>query len=180
MTFRIGFSSAAVAIILSATASAALASGSSSATISPHTVGTAPASVTVLAPVTLTKTPDMAFGQVVRPSNANTNTVILNVNDAVSITGAGNGALIASPTTSAKFNINAPSGTTYTTVQTLSFAQTGLLNISPSLPVATTGVLGTIPVAGVQEIRYGGQFDMNASTTAQSYTGTLSVTVNYN
>ena len=172
MTFRIGFSSAAVAIILSATASAALASGSVSAT--------APASVTVLAPVTLTKTQDMAFGQVVRPSNANTNTVILNVNDAVSITGAGNGALIASPTTSAKFNINAPSGTTYTTVQTSSFAQTGLLNISPSLPVATTGVLGTIPVAGVQEIRYGGQFDMNASTTAQSYTGTLSVTVNYN
>ena len=110
MTFRIGFSSAAVAIILSATASAALASGSVSAT--------APASVTVLAPVTLTKTQDMAFGQVVRPSNANTNTVILNVNDAVSITGAGNGALIASPTTSAKFNINAPSGTTYTTVQT--------------------------------------------------------------
>ena len=46
--------------------------------------------------------------------------------------------------------------------------------------MATTGVLGTIPAAGVQEIRYGGQFDMNASTTAQSYTGTLSVTVNYN
>ena len=44
----------------------------------------------------------------------------------------------------------------------------------------TTGTLGTIPAAGVQEIRYGGQFDMGSATPAQAYTGTLSVTVNYN
>ena len=38
----------------------------------------------------------------------------------------------------------------------------------------------TIGAAGTQEIRYGGQFDMTPATTAQAYTGTLAVTVNYN
>ena len=48
--------------------------------------------------------------------------------------------------------------------------------------MATSGTLGTISGAngGSQEIRYGGQFDITAATAAQNYTGTLTVTVNYN
>jgi hypothetical protein len=160
------------AAALSALASGALAAGSVSAT--------APASVTVLSPTTLTKTQDMLFGQVVRPSNANTNTVTLDVNNTVTLGGAGNGSIVASTTSSAKFNIIAPAGTTYATTQALTFVQTGLTNIGASLPVATTGSLGTVPLSGVQEIRYGGNFDMGSATPAQAYTGTLSVTVNYN
>src|SRR5690349_11801808 len=118
MNFRMGLRTAAIAAALSGLGGAALASGSASAT--------APASVTVLSPTTLTKTQDMQFGQVVRPSNANSNTVTLDVNDTVTLSGTGNGAVVASTTSSAKFNIVAPAGTTYTTTQGLSFVQTGL------------------------------------------------------
>jgi hypothetical protein len=172
MTFRTIALAASAAIAFSALATSAFASGS--------VTGTANASVTVLSPVTVTKTQDLAFGQIVRPSNANTNTVVLDSNNNVTVSGSGNGSTVASTTTSAKFNITAPAGTTYTTTQTLSFTQTGLTNVAASLPAAQSGTLGTIPAGGVQGLNYGGQFDMNSATTPQAYTGTLSVTVNYN
>jgi hypothetical protein len=172
MTIRSGLATTALTVALTSLATAALASGSVSAT--------APASVTIIAPVSLAKTQDMQFGQIVRPSNANTNTVTLDANDTVTLTGTGNGSLIASTTSSAKFNLTAPAGTTYSTVQSLGFTQNGLTNPQPSLPTATNGVLGTVPASGLQELRYGGTFDMNNATPAQAYTGTISVTVNYN
>jgi hypothetical protein len=172
MNMRTALLAAGVAIAATSVASAAFAAGSVSAT--------APATVTIISAVTLTKTQDMAYGQVVRPSNGNTNTVTLDANDTVTLSGGGNGSLIASTTLSAKFNLNAPPATTYTTTQQLNFTQTGLTNVAAALPVATTGTLGVVPVSGIQELRYGGQFDMSSSTPAQAYTGTLSVTVNYN
>jgi hypothetical protein len=172
MTFGMMMRTSALVLALGSLAGAACAAGSVSAT--------APASVTVLSPISLAKTQDMQFGQVVRPSNANTNTVTLDANDSVTLGGGGNGSLVASTTLSAKFNLQAPAGTTYSTTQQLTFTQTGLTNIAASLPTATAGVLGTVPAAGIQELRYGGQFDMTSATPAQAYTGTLSVTVNYN
>jgi hypothetical protein len=172
MKFRNALLAAGGVITAAAAASTALASGSVQAT--------APASVTVLSPVSLTKTQDMAFGQIVRPSNANTNTVTLDTNDTVTLSGAGNGSVVTSTTTSAKFNLTAPAGTTYTTAQQLTFNQTGLTNIAAGNPAATTGTLGTVPAAGIQELRFGGQFDITSATPAQPFTGTLTVTVNYN
>jgi len=172
MNIRTALLATGVAVAAASMSPAALAAGAVTAT--------APASATIISAVTLTKTQDMQFGQIVRPSNANTNTVTLDANDTVTLSGGGNGAFIASTTLSAKFNLNAPPGTTYSTVQSLNFTQVGLNNVAPSLPVASAGVLGTVPAAGIQEIRYGGQFDMGAATPPQTYTGTLSVTVNYN
>lgn len=172
MTTRKILIAAVSAAAMSALASAACAAGSVSAT--------APASVTILSPATLTKTQDLVFGQIVRPSNANTNTVVLDANNLVTLTGSGNGSIVASTTRSAKFNVAAAAGVTYSTTQTLSFTQTGLTNVAPSLPTTTSGSPGVIPTGGIQEIRYGAQFDMNASTPAQTYNGTLNVTVNYN
>jgi len=172
MNIRTALLATGAAIAATAIASSAFAAGSVSAT--------APASVTVISAVTLTKTQDMQFGQIVRPSNASTNTVTLDANDTVTLSGGGNGSTIASTTLSAKFNLNAPPATTYTTTQQLNFTQAGLTNVAPSLPVATAGVLGTVPAAGIQELRFGGQFDVSSATPAQAYTGTLSLTVNYN
>jgi hypothetical protein len=172
MTIRNALLAAGAAAVGVSIASAALAAGSVQAT--------APASVTVLSPISLTKTQDMQFGQIVRPSNASSNTVTLDANDNVTLTGAGNGSAIASTTQSAKFNLLAPAGTTYTTTQQLSFTQTGLTNVQASTATATTGTLGTEPLAGIQELRFGGSFDITSATPAQPYTGTLSVTVNYN
>ena len=173
MTIRNVLIAAGATLALSALATSALASGSVQAT--------ANATLTVLSPTTVSKTQDMVFGQIVRPSSG-TNTVTLDTNDTVTISGGGNGSVVNSTTSSAKFNVVASAATTFTTTQTLTFVQTGLTNISPSTPVATSGTLGSIPGTngGTQEIRYGGQFDITAATTAQNYTGTLTVTVNYN
>jgi len=170
MKMRNALIAAGSAIALSAIATASLAG-----TVSANAVATA----TILSPVTITKTQDMAFGQIVRPSNASPNTVVLNTSDTVSLTGAGNGSLIASPTTSAKFNISSVAATTYTLTTTLTFTTAGLTGVAPGTPVATSGTLGTIPAGGTQEIRFGGQFDIDATTPPATYTGTLAVTVNY-
>jgi uncharacterized protein YaiE (UPF0345 family) len=171
MSIRNSLIAAGAALALSALATGALASGIVSTS--------ANASVTVVSPTTITKTQDMAFGTVVRPTTG-ANTVTLDTSDHVTLTGAGDGLLINSTTSSAKFNITVQAATTYSLAQTLTFAQAGLTNIAPSTAVATTGTLGTIPAAGTQEIRYGGQFDVTAGTTAQNYTGSLAVTVTYN
>ena len=173
MNIRNAVIAAGSAIALSALATSASATGSVSTA--------ANATATVLSPVTIVKTQDLVFGQVVRPSGAGASTVTLDTGDAVSIvnTGGANGSTVTSTTSSARFNITAPANTTYTTTQTLGFVQAGLTNVAPSLPVASAGTLGAIPAGGVQEIRYGGTFDMTSATTAQNYTGTLSVTVNY-
>lgn len=170
MNIRSTLIAAGAALALSVTASGAFAAGSVSAN--------AGASVTVVAPVTLTKTQDMIFGTIVKPTTG-TNTIILNTADLVTKTGAGDGSIIASATKSARFDITVAAATTYTTTQTLTFTSPGLLAISASAPVAASGTLGTIPAAGTQTIIYGGQFDIDASTPAQAYTGTLAVTVNY-
>jgi uncharacterized protein DUF4402 len=172
MKFRYSLVAAGSAIALATMATSALASGSISTT--------APASVSVLSPTNITKTQNLVFGQVIRPSNANANTVTMDANDTVTLTGTGNGSAVASTTSSAKFDVTAPVGTTYATTQSLTFTQTGLTNIGASTATTTNGSPGVIPASGIQEIRFGGQFDMTASTPAQNYTGTLSVTVNYN
>ena len=175
MNIRNVLIAAASAVTLASMATGALAAGTATAT--------APASVTVLSPVSLTKTQNMVFGSVIRPSSVGTSTVAMDANGAITVTntGGGNGSAIAGTTTAAKFDLTAQAGITYTTTQTLAFTQAGLTSISASAPVATTGTLGTIPGGGgTQELRFGGQFDMTSATTAQGYTGTLSVTVNYN
>lgn len=172
MKLRNRLVAAASAIAVTALAGSAFAAGSLNAS--------AVSSVTVVSPTTLTKTQDMAFGTVVRPSGASGNTTfILDTLGNVTKTG-GDGSIVASTTSSAKFNISTIAAINYTTSQVLTFAPAGLINIAASAPVATTGTLGQVPANGTQEIRYGGQFDVTPTTAPQTYTGTLAVTVNYN
>jgi hypothetical protein len=161
----------AIALILSATA--ASAGGTLTAV--------APASVTVLAPVTFQATQGLNFGAVTRPSNSGSNTITLDATSSnVTLTGAGDGARAAGSVSVAKFSVMGPAGITYTTTQSLVFAQPGLTKVSASLPVPASGALGVIPASGVQELRLGGAFELSAGTPAQAYTGSLTVTVSYN
>jgi hypothetical protein len=98
----------------------------------------------------------------------------------VTISGAGDATHPASTVTAAKFDLIGQAGVTYSTTQSLTFAQPGLANVSVTAPVASTGTLGVIPPSGVQEIRFGGAFDLSSATPTGAYTGALSVTVNYN
>jgi hypothetical protein len=150
----------------------AIAGGSISAT--------AAASVTILAPVTLTAIQGIDFGALTRPSNASVNTVALDTAGNLTISGSGDAARAASTPALARFNLVGQAGVTYSTTQSLTFAQAGLTNVSATAPLAANGALGIIPPSGVQELRFGGAFDLSAATPVQSYSGALSVTVNYN
>ena len=171
MAFRNILLASAAALALSTVATGALAAGSLQAS--------AVSSVTVVSPTTLTKTQDMAFGTVVRPSGANGNTTFkLDTNNNVTATG-GDGSVVASTTTSAKFNLTTIAAiTTYSTTQTLTFLPAGnLINVS-----ATPATIVQTPLAanGTTTLSFGGQFDVTPTTVPQTYTGTLAVTVNYN
>jgi hypothetical protein len=180
MTIRNALLAAGSIVALSAFAGGAFAAGSVQAT--------ANATLTVLSPTTLTKTQDMLFGTVTRPS-AGTTVVSLDTADTVTVanSGGGDGTVVSSTTSSAKFNLTSAAGISYTTTQVLTFAQTGLTNITATTPAVNTGVLGTLGTpgggagsGGTQILSVGGGFTMTAATQAQPYTGTLTVTVNYN
>jgi hypothetical protein len=141
---------------------------------------TAPVSVTILAPVTLEATQALAFGAVTKPSGTAGNTVSLDASGNVAITGSGDASHPASVATAAKFALLGQAGTTYSTSQTLSFDQAGLGHPSATAPVPSNGTLGVIPASGAQELRFGGAFELSSATPTGSYTGSLSVTVNYN
>lgn len=159
----------------SALAISALAGAASAATVS----ASASASVTVISPTTITKTQDLVFGTVVRPTSG-TNTITMGTNDVVAISGAGNGSVIASTTSAAKFTLASQAAITYTLAPTLTFVQSGLTNITVGTPTVSTGSLGTLGANGSQDIKYGASFDMGVATVAQNYTGTLTVVVTYN
>ena len=170
MNIRNGLIAAASALAL-----AALATGASAGTVS----ATANATATVISPTTITKTQDMVFGSLVRPT-VGTTTFTLDSSDHVTAGTNGNGTVVASTTSSAKFNIASQGLINYTLAPTLTFTQAGLTNITVG-PVATTsGTPGQVPAGGTQEIRYGASFDVGIATTPQAYTGTLSVVVTYN
>lgn len=159
------------ALALAAAPTAALA-GSVSAT--------ATVSVNILAPVTLQATQGLSFGAVTKPGNAGANIVTLDPDGKVTVTGTGDATHPAGGVSAAKFSLIGQPGMTYSTSQSLTFAQSGLSNVTVSAPVAGNGTLGVIPATGAQELRYGGGFELSAATPLGAYTGALSVTVNYN
>ncbi|HLZ75822.1 DUF4402 domain-containing protein [Phenylobacterium sp.] len=161
------------ATVLALSATAASAGGTLTAV--------ATASVTVLAPVTLQATQGLDFGAVTKPGNAGANTITLDAaSNLVTLTGTGDATKVAGAVSVAKFSIVGPAGVTYTTTQNLTFAQPGLTKVSASAPVPASGALGVIPASGMQELRFGGAFDLSAATPVQAYSGSLTVTVSYN
>lgn len=142
---------------------------------------TASASVTILAPVTIQSTQGLDFGAVTKPANIGANTITLDANsNTVTLSGPGDGARAAGASSVAKFSLIGQAGITYSTAQSLTFSDPGLTRVSVSAPIVGAGAFGVIPAAGVQELRFGGAFDISAATPAQAYTGALTVTVNYN
>ncbi len=149
---------------------AALAAGS----VSANAVATA----TVVSPVTLAATQNIAFGSVVRPSTG-TNTVTMDTAGGTTLSGGGDGSLVAGTRTPAKFLITAPTAQTYTPVATLALG--ALANPNAGTPiVGGTGSVGQLgPAETTQVITYGGAFDVSSTTTPQLYTGTLQLIINY-
>jgi hypothetical protein len=74
-------------------------------------------------------------------------------------------------------------GQTYSiTTNSLSFAGAAgnLTNVGAETPVAASGTLNTLPASGQDDLYIGGHFDITSATAVQAYSGTLSLTVNFN
>lgn len=164
--------------ILSAWASAAAAAGVSA---------NATANANIVAPATMTATRTLEFGTIAKPtSGSNTITVPSASSSGVTptVSGGGNASI---PTTNqgraATFHlVGTPNEAISIASNSLSFTnQAGnLSNVAPETPVASAGSLTQLPASGVDDLFVGGHFDISPTTTTQAYTGTLSLTVNFN
>jgi hypothetical protein len=141
---------------------------------------------TVRRSIQLTKTSDLSFGKIVRPSTASGNTVAVNALSGLrSITGAGNAVAINLPAaTRAGYIVTGEGGQTF--------------SIGAFSPVTMTGPGGTLTVTltkfpttgyqltnslnqnGTYEFWVGGSFPITSSTVPGLYTGAFNVTVSYN
>ncbi len=140
-------------------------------------------SVTLIRPITITKTADLEFGRVVKPT-AGTGTVSMtNASDATS---AGSGAVtLAGITTSrAKFTIDGEGAQLVNLTVPASFS---IGNGTDSITVTTTNNLGASTTlsgalggAGTASLNVGGSFNVPFAISTGLYTGTLNVTAAYN
>lgn len=141
---------------------------------------------TVRRSIQLSKTSDLSFGKIVRPSTASGNTVAINAMTGLrSITGTGNAVGLTLPSsTRAGYIVTGEGGQTF--------------SISPFSPVTMTGPGGNLtvnltrfPTTGYQlsnslnqngtyEFWVGGSFAITNTTAPGLYTGAFNVTVSYN
>lgn len=140
---------------------------------------TASATATIISPIAITKTTDLAFGNIVAGSSIGT--VIVSTTNARTKTG-GVTLPTATPGTfnAAAFNVTGLANATYTIATNVVTPPTsGSNTMALTLASDPTGT-GTIGSSGSQIINVGGTLSVAANQPAGSYTGSFTVTVAYN
>lgn len=163
---------------LAALASPALAQNSASAT--------ATGSATIIQALTISKTADLGFGSIVKPSSG-TNTVTVSTAGSRTITGGGN-AVAANGTgvSNAAFLVQGEGAQHFSVTLPASFSMTAGTNTltvttTNNLGGGTTGQLsGSIGAQGSLSLAVGGSFTLASSTASGAYSGSLVVSVAYN
>jgi hypothetical protein len=149
----------------------------------------AAASANIVAAQQLTKTRDLVFGTIAKPTSG-TSTITVASGSSGAVTPAVTGGNATIPTTgqasSAAFHITAAAGTTFTIdTNSLSFPTAGanLTSIGSETP-AMSGITlagATYTLTGADgDLFIGGHFDITPTTAVGAYNGTLSLTVNFN
>ncbi len=149
----------------------------------PATPGTTSnATATVYRSLSVTKTSDLGFGKIVKPTSS-TNTYTINAGTgALTRTGTGNAVQVGAATRST-FSLTGEAGRVVSVVlspaTTLVLTRSGgaqTLNVtlsrSPTGTITLTGGVGTLNI--------GGALTVGTTTTTGDYSGTLNVTFNYN
>lgn len=169
-------------LALAVLAAAAAATAGNAAPIS----ATADAQASIVAPNQVTKTRDLQFGSIAKPTSGTSTVTVASAASATAtptLTGGGNAFIPTSGQAfAAAFHITGTAGQTYSvTNNTLAFPAAGanLTNIGSETPVAA-GTLSTIPGSGQDDLYVGGHFDISPTTAVATYNGTLSLTVNFN
>lgn len=143
------------------------------------------ATANVFRAITISKTADIAFGKIVQPSTGS-GTVSLTAAGARTVTGTGAFAFASPSPTAAAFSVSGEGGQAITVSIPTSFPMTSGANSLTVTTVSTGGGVqtlnsslgnaGTPPTA----ITVGGSFPFSSTTPTGSYSGTVSVTVQYN
>lgn len=165
-------------IILGAASLAALAAATSASAQSTATA-TGTASVTIIAPITLSKVTDMDFGKVV-PNGTSAGTVALSA--AASTTPTASGVtLLTSSKSAAKFTVGGTVGQTYALTLPASAVNLGFTGLDVDTFTSATAGSGTISAtAASNDIYVGATLHVPATVTAGTYSGAFNVSVNYN
>lgn len=143
---------------------------------------TATGSVTIIRPITITKTADLNFGRIVKSLTGTPTIAIANTADTVS---TGTAVALSGITPSrAKFTIDGEGG------QAISVAVGTLTMTGPSAstlvvtltPDQSTGAVlsNALGAAGSLTLNVGGSFPLPAAAATGLYSGTFTVTVAYN
>jgi hypothetical protein len=138
---------------------------------------------TVYRGLSLGHSANMSFGRISLP-RIGTGTVSLTPSGVLTVTGAGVGALSAVTPSAAVFGLSGEGGQSVSVTVPATFAMTGpggAISVTTNPDVSGSQVLsGAIGAAGTLAIRVGGNFSLPSTLSPGSYTGTFTVTAQYN
>jgi hypothetical protein len=143
---------------------------------------TTSATTTIYQPISIANNSLLAFGQIVKPANAGTNTVIVSAAGVRSLSGGGTAALGAGTVTAAAYTAIGEGGQSFSISApgfTLSSGGNSL-SVTPLLSAATGSLSGSFGAAGTGTFTVGGSFPLSDTTASGAYSGSLVVTVDYN
>jgi len=168
---------AAAAVALTAVAAPALAQSAST---------TGSGSITVIRPLTITKTADLKFGTVVRPGTGS-GSVAVSAAGARSVTGGVVGLSSGDTPAAAAFTVAGEGGQSVSVTIPATFS---MANGSDTLTVTTTNSLtgsaatqtlsNALGSAGSLAFNVGGSVPVASTTATGAYTGTFTVSAAYN
>ncbi|MBU6394876.1 MAG: DUF4402 domain-containing protein [Sphingomonadales bacterium] len=144
---------------------------------------TATSSATLLRPVALSSSANLAFGRIVLPGSGTGSVTIGTAADTVSATG-GAVALSGGSPSRAAFSVSGEGGQTVTVSVPASVTMSGpssstmAVTLTSSVSGSTT-LSGSLGAAGSATFYVGGSFAPTATTTTGAYSGTFTVTVAY-
>jgi len=167
---------AAAALVLTAVAAPAMAQSSA----------TGSGSITVIRPLTITKTADLKFGTVVRPGTGS-GTVVVSAAGARSVTGGVVGLTSGDTPAAAAFSVAGEGGQSVSVTIPATFS---MANGTDTLTVTTSNSLtgsaasqtlsNALGSAGSLAFSVGGSVPVASTTTTGAYTGTFTVSAAYN
>ncbi|MBP7675339.1 MAG: DUF4402 domain-containing protein [Thermoanaerobaculia bacterium] len=168
-------------IALTALAAIAMLVPAGSAMAQSSTSANANATATIVTPITLTRTADLRFGEVV--ASTADGTVVITSGGAKSATG-GVTALSGLPHGAAAFTVGGGANRTFSiTIPTTDVTITKIASTETMTVNAFTSSLGssgTLSSGGAATLNVGGTLNVGASQTTGNYSGEFSVTVAYN
>lgn len=152
---------------------------------------TANATAQIISPITITKNQDLSFGKVAVPTNGSNNVVtIASANNATAtVSGAGNGYVASNVgAQAAKFTLNGYTNDSFSslsaTLSTMTDGTNNLTSVGTETPVVASGATGsgTGPytlTANTAVIYVGAHFTVTPTTPPSTYTGTMTLSLNY-